>query len=148
MTKYKLIQLTNTGINEVATNAFIPLGVVTRRINAPYSTSETFQVTNSTADSVTITEPGFYKVTYNITATAAEVGTVTLELITNNLSVETVSSTITTADDPVNVTLIYTIRVCPNCCSTPTNCPVAVQIQSTGVALSGDTANLIIEKVQ
>ena len=44
MTTYKLIQLTNTGIGAVPVDEFIPLGVVTRRLNAPLTCCNTFSV--------------------------------------------------------------------------------------------------------
>ena len=146
-TRYKLIQLTNSAVGAVAVNDFLPLGNVTRRINAPCETSETFQVTSSIADTVTVTEPGFYKVTYSLTATTAGAGVVTIGLITNGTQVYEVSNEVATEDTTVNFTLPYTIRVCPNSCATPTNCPVTVQLQCTGEALTGTSSNLIIEKV-
>ncbi len=38
---YKLIQLTNTTIGDVAVDAFLPYGTVTRRINAPFNCCNT-----------------------------------------------------------------------------------------------------------
>jgi hypothetical protein len=143
MTCYKQIQLTNTAIGSVAADAYIPYGRVTRRINAPTNCSTTFTVGTSTADTVTINESGFYKVTYSITAIADEAGVVTMELITNGTSVYTVSTT-AAADATVNMTLPYTIRVSPN---SDGPVPVAIQIQNTGVALTSGTGNLIIEKI-
>ena len=144
--KYKQIQLTNTNIGDVAIDGLIPLGNVTRRINAPFNCCNTFIVGSSTEDTVTITEPGFYKVTYSITAEAAAAGVVTVTLLTNGSSVYSVSNDIT-EEAPVNLTLPYTIRVCPNCSSTPTNVPVNVQLQLSGSAITGTSGNLIIEQV-
>lgn len=146
--KYKQIQLTNNNIGDVAVDEFMPLGIVTRRINAPFNCCNTFIVGSTASDILTITEPGFYKVTYSLTAETAAAGTVTMSLLTNGTSVYSVSAATTAADTPVNITLPYTIRVCPNCASTPTNCPVNVQLQLTGTALTGTSANLIVEKVQ
>jgi hypothetical protein len=151
MSKYKLIQLTNTNIPAVDANAYLPLGLVTRRYNTPVADCSTFEIGSSSSDSITITEPGYYKVTYNATMTAAAAGNVSVSLISNQNSVITVSEEATAAEDIVNITLIYVIRVCPNCCSSPTNCPVSIQLQLGDVALgttpSASTANLIIEKV-
>jgi NMD protein affecting ribosome stability and mRNA decay len=144
---YKLIQLTNTEVGDVAVDSFVPVGSVTRRINAPYNCCNTFVVTSSTNDSVVINDPGFYKVTYSLTATAAAAGQVSIALVTNGASVYTVSQTIVDETTAVDITLPYVIRVCPNCSSVPTNVPVTVQIQNTGIALTGSTSNLIIEKI-
>ena len=144
---YKQIQLTNKALPDVAVNEFIPLGTVTRRINAPYNCCNTFVVTSSTDDTVVINDPGFYKVTYSLTATAAAAGEVTVALVVDSTSVYSVTQAIVDEANAVNLTLVYTIRVSPNCASTPDNVPVTVQLQNTGIALTGESANLIIEKI-
>lgn len=144
---YKQIQLTNENITSVAVDQFIPLGKVTRRINAPYNCCNTFVVTSSTNDTVIINDAGFYKVTYSLTATAAAAGEVTLALVTDGTTVHSVSQAIVDEANAVNLTLIYTIRVCPNCTATPDSIPVMLQIQNTGIALTGESANLVIEKI-
>jgi hypothetical protein len=144
---YKQIQLTNTTVGDVAVDAYIPLGRVTRRINAPYNCCNTFSVTSSTADTVTINDPGFYKVTYSLTATAAAEGDVSVALVTNGTAQYTVSQYLADATGSVNLTLPYTIRVCPNCSATVDNVPVTVQIQNTGTAITGTSSNIIIEKL-
>jgi hypothetical protein len=151
MSKYKLIQLTNSSIGALDAQAFIPLGMVTRRVNAPMEPTSVFQVTSTTSDVLYVTEPGYYKITYAGTFTAAAAGTVSVTLVTNQEPVYTVSEEATAAEDVVNVTLVYVIRVCPNCCSSPYNCPVGIQIQlgdtATGVTPDPSTANLIVERV-
>jgi hypothetical protein len=147
MTSYKQIQLTNSTVGDVAINEYMPLGRVTRRINAPFNCCNTFTVTSSDADTVMLNDVGFYKITYSLTATAAAAGVVTVALVTNGTSIYTVSQTIVDETTGVNLTLPYTIRVCPNCSATPDNLPVSVQIQNTGIALTGATSNIIIEKI-
>lgn len=148
MTAYKQIQLTNSAIPDVAVNAYMPLGKVTRRINAPYTPASTFVVTTSAADSVVINDAGFYKITYSLTAEVAAAGTVTVALVVNDNVVYSVSEYAADAEQPVNLTLPYTIRVASNCSAAPTNVPTVIQIQNTGLALTGQSGNLIIEKVQ
>jgi hypothetical protein len=147
MTSYKQIQLTNTSVGDVAINAYMPLGRVTRRINAPFNCCNTFTVTSSAADTVALNDVGFYKITYSLTATAAAAGEVTIALVTNGTPIYTVSQAVVDETAGVNITLPYTIRVCSNCSSTPDNVPVGVQIQNTGIALTGATSNIIIEKI-
>lgn len=144
---YKQIQLTNTTIGDIAVDSFIPYGRVTRRINAPFNSCSTFTVTSSTADTITINDPGFYKITYSLTASAAAAGDVSIALVTNGTTIYSVSQNLVDETGTVNLTLPYTIRVCPNCSSTPDNIPVNVQIQNTGIALTGVSGNMIIEKV-
>lgn len=151
MSKYKLIQLTNTNIGALTANTLIPLGLITRRYNAPMENCGTFEIASSAADTLYITEPGYYKITYSMIATAAAAGVLGVSLVTNQNVVTTVSQDVTAAEDIVDLTLIYVIRVCPNCCSTPTNCPVAVQFKlgdvATGITPNPSSANLIVEKV-
>lgn len=144
---YKQIQLTNTTVGAVAVDGYIPYGRVTRRINAPSSCCNTFTVSSSTADTVNVNDVGFYKVTYSLTATAAAAGEVTIALVTNGTPVYTVSQAIVDETNGVNLTLPYTIRVCSTCSATPDNVPVSIQIQNTGIALTGATSNMIIEKI-
>jgi hypothetical protein len=144
---YKQIQITNTAIGDVAVDGFIPLGQVTRRINTPYNCCNTFDLDSSTSNVVTINDPGFYKITYSLTATAAAAGDIVISLISNGTSVYSVSQNLVDETGSVNLTLPYTIRISPNCASIPANVPVTLQIQNTGIALTGASANLIIEKV-
>ena len=148
MTKaYKLIQLTNEDIGDVAVDTAIPLGTVTRRLNAPAQCCNTFEVTNTTNDTVVLNGVGFYKITYSLTAQAAAAGVVTISLSVNNTSVYTVSQTIVDETTGVNLTFPFVIRVFPNSSSIQTNVPASVQLMNTGVALTGTSGNLIIEKL-
>jgi hypothetical protein len=147
MTSYKQIQLTNNTVGDVAINGYMPLGRVTRRINAPFNCCNTFSVASSDADTVNLNDVGFYKITYSLTATAAAAGEVTIALVTNGTTIYTVSQAVVDETAGVNLTLPYTIRVCSNCSATPDNLPVSVQIQNTGIALTGATSNIIIEKI-
>jgi hypothetical protein len=147
MTSYKLIQLTNTTVGAVDVNENIPFGTVTRRINAPYSCCNTFVLASSNTDTVTINDTGFYKITYSLSAVTAAAGTVTTSLMINGTSVYSVSAYAADADSPVNVTLPYVIRVCPSGTTNAVVSPVTVQVQNSGAALTGNTSNIIIEKI-
>lgn len=151
MSKYKLIQLTNTSIGAIDAQNYLPLGLTTRRFNAPINSCSTFQIASSTADTIYINEPGYYKVTYSATLTAGAAGLMSVTLVANQTDVYTVAEDATAAEDIVNLTLPYVIRVCPNSCSAPANCPVALQFRlgdvATGITPSASTSNLIIERV-
>jgi hypothetical protein len=149
MSKYKLIQLTNINIPALATDAFIPVGTITRRITPDKEAVNTFQVVSSNADAITLNEVGYYKVTYNASLSAAAAGELSVALIANGTSVYTSSGIAPTGtDDVVNITLPFVIRVCPNCSGSPTNCPTTIQLKLTaGTTVAGSTANLIIEKI-
>jgi hypothetical protein len=151
MTKYKLIQLTNNNIQAVAADSFIPLGTVTRKINSPSGACSTFTVNSSSIDSVSINEPGYYKITYSATLTAGAAGTMTVTLVNNSTDVYTVGEEATAAEDIVDLTLIYVIRIYPNCCASNTNYPAAIQFRlgdtAAGITPNPSTANLVIEKI-
>jgi hypothetical protein len=151
MSKYKLIQLTNTNIGATPAGEFLPLGLTTRRVNAGGSPCSTFQVTSSESDTVYINEPGFYKVTYNATLTTGAAGVMGVTLVANQNDIYSVSEDATAAEDIVNLNLVYVIRVCPNSCSAPYNCPTAIQVRlgdvATGITPNASTANLVIERV-
>jgi hypothetical protein len=74
-----------------------------------------------------------------------------ISLISNQNTIYTVSEDATAAEDVVNLTLVYVIRVCPNSCSSPYNCPVAVQFKlgdvATGITPTASVANLVVERV-
>jgi hypothetical protein len=151
MSKYKLIQITNNSIGALDANTFFPLGLVTRRINAPMNCAQPFQITSSLDDTLYINEPGYYKVTFSATLTAGAAGSMSISMLANNNVVYTVAEDVTAAEDIVNLTLPYVIRICPNSCSAPTNCPVAIQFKlgdvATGITPSPSSTNLIVEEV-
>ena len=151
MSKYKLIQLTNNNIGVVPANTYLPLGTVSRKLNAPTEDGSVFYVTSSTSDIIYLNEPGYYKVTYSANLTAGAAGVMGVTMYINGNSVYTVSETAAAAEDIVNLTLPYVVRVCPNSCSSPYNCPVSLQFElgdvATGVTPNGSTTNLIVEKV-
>lgn len=151
MSKYKLIQLTNTNIGATIANTVLPLGLVTRKINSALTGCSTFQVSSSSADTLYINEPGYYKITYSATLTAGAAGVMSVSLMNNQTAVYTVSEDATAAEDVVNLTLVYVIRVCPNSCAAPYNCPATIQMQlgdvATGITPTPSSANLIVERV-
>jgi hypothetical protein len=151
MSKYKLIQLTNTNIGTLDANEFLPLGTITRKINAPAGETPAFEVATSGANIVYLNDPGYYKITYTGTFTAGAAGTVGLTLVANNESIFTASEEATAAEDVVNITLVYVLRVCPNCCASPFNCPTSIQMQLGATALgttpTTSVGNLVIERV-
>ena len=143
---YRMIQLTNKNIPAVAANALIPLGNVTRRVCPRTNCCQTFEVTTSGADTVNITEQGYYRVVYNISAIAAAAGLVTVSLNIGGNSVLTASATASAEGDTVNITIPFMIRAFGNCASVPVNLPLSVQIANTGVALTSASSDLLIER--
>ena len=146
MTNARILQLTNSAIGAVATNQNLPLGIITVRY--PFDISNcypTYTITSSTSDTLVINKSGIYKFIYNASVVAGAAGEVTFILKVNGVQQYPVSAT-ATADGTVNLTIPYEVYVPCNCQSAPNNVPAYIQIQSTGVAITGGTSNLIISK--
>jgi hypothetical protein len=145
MSNYKVIQMTNNNIGVIAINGFMPFGRITRR-KADGRCCNTFTVSNSNADIIYLNESGRYNITYSASLVATAAGIMNINLVVNNDTVYTVSTT-AAAGDTVNVTLPWQVRVGQNC-NGVNNCPADVQIQVTGVAVTSGTSNILIEKVE
>lgn len=141
---YRLIEMQNDNIGAVSVNGLMPLGRVTRRIATCTGSGVPFQVTNSGADTVQLTSKGFYNVLYNATVAIGAAGSATLSLLVNGQSVYSVTETATAAGS-INLTLAKCVKVCDNCASMSQNCPLDIQIQLTGAAITGGSATLRID---
>jgi hypothetical protein len=147
MNKFKIIQLTNSSVGLVSVDTYMPLGIITRRINprCQNNCDKTFTVSSTGTNTVTINECGYYKVLYSASVVASAAGIVTLSLQLNSSTVYSVSVT-AAQGDTVNLTLPFELRVLPNCPAKINNIPVNVQVLLTGVALTDGTTNFIIER--
>ena len=143
---YRMIQLTNKNIQAVAANALMPLGSITRRVCPRTNCCQTFEVTTSGADTVNITEQGYYRVTYNVSAISAAAGLVSFSLNVGCTSVDVGSATAAAVGDTVNVTIPFMVRAFGNCASLPVNLPLAIQVENTGAALTSAVSNIMIER--
>lgn len=143
---YRTIQLTNKNIGAVSVGAFMPLGVITRKVCCGNGTTKTFDVVSSGADTIVLNEKGYYDIIYSASLIAAAAGIITATLIANGESVYTISETVAEGET-VNLTLPHTIRVFDNCSSCPTNNPLSIQIELGGVAITNGTSNLSITRV-
>ena len=149
MSKYRVLQLTNAAVGAVDTNGFMPFGIITRRIScgANCGTESTFTVSTTGANIIYLNEAGYYKITYSATLAAGAAGAVTSALIANGVSVSSASETTAAVGNNVNLTIVFMVRVLPNCDSVPNNAPISIQVQNTGVAVTGGNSNLLIERV-
>ena len=144
---YKVLQLTNDSIGAVSVNQLMPLGTITRKICYGNSNCRTFDVSTTGADTITLNEPGNYRISYSASLTAGATGEITVELIANGTSLYSVSSTASAEGEVINITLPYEVRVCPNCSGNINNCPMTIQFKLTGVAITEGTSNVLIERV-
>lgn len=143
---YRMIQLTNKTIQAVSANALMPLGSITRRVCPRTNCCQTFEVTTSGADTVNITEQGYYRVTYNVSAIPAAAGLVSFSLNVGGTSVYIGSATAAAAGDTVNITIPFMVRAFGNCASLPANLPLAIQVENTGAALTSAVSDILIER--
>lgn len=147
MSKYRVLQLTNKSVGAVLADSFMPFGNVTRRVQDSNCGCATFNVTTSNADTVYLNEVGNYNVLYSASLIASAAGEVSVAVIVNGVEVYEVGATAGAAAAVINLTLPYQVRVCPNCASSPNNCPVSIQIKLTGLEITGGSSNLKIERV-
>lgn len=143
---YRVIQLTNKSIGAQDVDTYLPLGKITRRINCKNYESVPFSTASSDIDAVVVNETGYYRVTYTASLVASAAGIITVNLVTNENTVYSVSET-AAEGATVNLAFVYEIRVCPNSDCNPYNVPVNIQTQLTTTAISSGTSNLLVEKV-
>lgn len=143
---YRLLQLTNSNLGAVAEDAMIPVGILTRQVTQGSKCQPTFAVTTSANNAVYINESGFYKITYTAYVTVADAGTIEIELQINGVTMQTAIVTAAAAGTYL-VSFVFMTRAFCNCNNGPANLPVLVQLENTGIALTGGTSNLILERV-
>ena len=141
---YRVIELQNDNIGAVAVNGFLPLGRVTRRISTTTGSGVPFEITTSGADTVQLTSKGYYKVLYSASLTVGAAGTVQVALLANGVELYNVTESAAGAG-AVNLTLAKEVRVFANCAACSTNCPVDIQLQLKGSAITGGTSNIIVD---
>lgn len=143
---YRLLQLTNNTIAATAAATFLPLGIVTRQIKRDTTCTPTFNATTSANNAVYINEAGFYKINYTGFLTVAAAGNIVVALQINGVTATTATVTASGAGTFL-VEITFVVRALSNCCSNPSNLPMLVQLQNTGIAITGGNSNLIIERV-
>lgn len=141
---YRIIEMQNTGMGAVASGALMPFGKVTRRISTCSGNGVPFQVATSKADTIQLTSKGYYKVLYNATLTVGGAGDITLVLLANGTPVYSITHHATAAGN-YNLTLPKEVKVFANCQACSTNCPMDIQIQNAGQAITGGTSNIIVD---
>lgn len=142
----KVLQLTNKSILSVVVNEYLPLGTTT--IKYPDNAScgcEVFTVTSSTSDTIVVHRGGTYRLDYNLTATAAAAGEVSIEVVVGGESVYSVSAT-AAEGGTVNLTIPLDIYLPCNCNLSPYSIPAYIQLKNAGVALTSGTSNLLITR--
>lgn len=148
---YKMIQVSNlptAPFGAVATGgALLPLGVITHRIGCGNCSQPTFTVQTSGANTVTINDCGYYRVTFGASVVATAAGVVTFNLVQNGVVVYSVSETAAAAGDTVNLGFTFIVRATQNFGAGLPTIPANLQITNTGGALTSGTSNLIVERI-
>lgn len=124
-----IMAITNTA-QSILAGGIVPLTTISRRKG---------QCINLNSNSITITKPGYYKVSGTVTFTASTAGDVSLELLKNDLAVSgiTASGTVTTATTEINTLAIDgIIRVFCNETAVLTLVNTGVAIDTSNVELS------------
>lgn len=149
---YRVLQLTNNEIGAIAAptvtipfGQLIPLGRVTRKLCCGNAQQGTFSLTTTDVNTINLNDSGYYRVIVTASLAASAAGDVTIGLIQNDDLLISATETATAGDDVVNISLSYIVRVMPNCCAS-VNCPSTLQIANLGVALTGGSINISVEK--
>lgn len=144
---YRLLQLTNNNIGAVAAATVLPIGVTSRKITCQSKCIPTFEVTTTVNNVAYINEPGFYKITYTGYLTAGAAGNVVVNLEINNV-IAAVATVTATVAGTVPISITFVTRVLGNCCNGAViNTPSALQFRNAGVAITGGTSTVLIERV-
>lgn len=142
---YRLLQLTNNTVGPVAAATVLPIGVTSRKIACASKCTPTFEITTTANNVAYINEPGFYKITYTGYLTAGAAGNVVVNLEINN-AIVAVATVTATAAGTVPVSITYVTRVLNSCCNNPATVQ-ALQFRNAGIAITGGTSTVIIERV-
>lgn len=141
---YRVLEMQNNNIGIVAVDSYMPFGNITRRISKTTGGGIPFEVSSSGADTISITNKGYYKVNYNGSLKVGAAGAITLTLYVNGNEVAK-STTTASGEGTFNVNLVKVIRVFANCEANSTNCPANLQIQLTGTGVTGGNSVIIVD---
>ena len=134
-----LIQVTNPSIGAVALNGAIPLGLVTLNANCNCGQNQTLVAQAvSNVSQIEINRSGKFELSYLPSVTAAAAGTVTINLVVNGVTINSISAAVGAGTATV-IPLNYIIQV--------SNVPTVVKFVVTGSALTGGTSNLVVRQL-
>ena len=142
----KILQLTNTAIGAVPVDTLMPLGTVTRKRCCGNAGQNTFAVSTTGSNTITLNDSGYYQITYSASILAGAAGNVVLNLLVNGETVLTKTETASAAGF-VDITIPYVVRVLPSCPINPSALTIQVENADTSVAITDGTSNIIVEKI-
>ena len=142
----RILQLTNTDIGAVAVDTLMPLGAVTRKYCCGNSGQNTFNVSTTGSNTITLNERGYYKIIYSASLLATAAGAVTLNLLVNGETVITKTETASAAGF-VDITIPYVVRVLPSCPINSSALTIQVENDADSVAITTGVSNIIVEKI-
>lgn len=129
-----LIQTANQSIQTVAENSIINLGSTQRRFGCNL---------NLSGNGIEVNGAGYYAIDANVTVAPTAAETVTVALYNNGIQIPgaIASGSVETAENPVNLTIIATIR--QGCC-----CDSADNITCVLLAGAGEVQNISVRVVK
>ena len=142
----KILQLTNTAIGAVPVDTLMPLGAVTRKRCCGTAGQNTFAVSTTGSNTITLNDSGYYEIIYSASLLATAAGNVVLNLLVNGETVLTKTETASAAGF-VDITIPYVVRVLPSCPINPSALTIQVENADTSVAITDGTSNIIVEKI-
>lgn len=142
----RILQLTNTNIGAVAVDTLMPLGTITRKYCCGSAGQNTFNVSTTGANTITINDKGYYNVLYSASLAVAAAGNVVLNLLVNGEVVLTKTETASAAGF-VDITIPYTVRKLPSCAYNNLPLTIQVELDDTSIAVTDGTSNIIVNKI-
>lgn len=139
-----IINTFNSGTQAVAVGGTIALGSISQRFGKKSCGNNCGDyILNLNGNGIAATERGFYKVNVSVTAAPTAAGTVTVTMFNNGVAVPgaTASGSVTTANNPTNVSFPADIYV-------PCSGPAAnLTLVLTGTASNVTNVAVTVEKV-
>lgn len=138
-----IINTFNSGTQSVAVGGTIALGSISQRFGRKTCGNNCEYILSLNGNGIAATERGFYKVNASVTAAPTAAGTVTVTMFNNGVAVPgaTASGSVTTANNPTNVSFPADIYV-------PCGGPAAnLTLVLTGTASNVTNVAVTVEKV-
>lgn len=141
----RILQLTNNAIGAVAVDTLMPLGAVTRKRCCGNAGQNTFAVSTTGSNTITLNDSGYYEIIYSASLLATAAGNVVLNLLVNGETVLTKTETASAAGF-VDITIPYVVRVLPSCPINSSALTIQVENDADSVAITTGVSNIIVEK--
>ena len=130
------IYTVNNSAQNVAVNGAIDLGSIIRRFGPNLTLS---------GNAIQVCGPGYYDIDASVTLAPTAIGNVTITVFKDNIAIPgaTATTSVSTANNPVNVNISALLREPCECCESINNLTFVL----TGTAASVTNVAVVVEKI-